>query len=277
MATLCLGTAQLGSAYGVTNSRGRLGDADLDGIIQMAHVHGIVSIDTAPAYGNSQTRLAPYCRDLVITTKVKANSHSPMLDQVRASLSQLGVSSVRTLLIHDWFMLDSTRAAAAAKELSEIRELGLVSEIGVSGYEPADIERALKEFDRLDAVQFPASALDSRLNQHSVLADLKTEGTRIQARSVFLQGLLAAECTVALGQHADVVRFHAECREAGISSLEGALAVVRALPWVSEIIVGVTSGQELGEIFCAWDSPLPEFMNFTASQDLALIDPRNWA
>ena len=277
MATLCLGTAQWGVAYGVTNLRGRLSDFELHGIMEMAHEHGLLAIDAAPIYGDSQTRLAPFCQDLVITTKVKANWHSPMIDQVRGSLSQLGVSSVRTLLIHDWFALNSTGAAVAAEELAAIRELGLASEIGVSVYEPDDIERALYSFDHLDAIQVPVNALDCRLDQHPVLAELTTVGTRIQARSVFLQGLLAAESTVALGRHPDVVRFHSACSEAGISPLEGALAVVRALPWVSEIIVGVTSAQELGEIICAWDSPAPEITKFTASQDLALIDPRNWA
>ena len=272
-----LGTAQWGSPYGVTNKRGRLDDSDLAQIMATAAEGGIDRVDTAAGYGDSERRLATWAQSLQITTKVEANSAEPMLAQVRASLSHLGVNSVRTLLIHDWFALDSHRAAAAAEELAEIRELGLASEVGVSGYEPADIERALKAFDHLDAIQVPVNALDSRLDQHCVLVDLTTEGTRIQARSVFLQGLLAAESTVALGRHPDVVRFHSACSEAGTSSLEGALAVVRGLSWVSEIVVGVTSGQELREIMCAWDSPATEVMNFMASQDLALIDPRNWA
>ena len=277
MQALVLGTAQWGSPYGVTNKRGRLDDSDLAEIMTSAGEAGIEKVDTAAGYGDAEVRLAPWSENLVITTKVKAGSPVPMLEQTGASLDRLGVESVRTLLIHDWSALDPTQSAIAAKELAGIRELGLASEIGISGYEPADLEKALAHFGRLDAVQVPVNALDVRLAQHPVLVELTAEGTRIQARSVFLQGLLASRSTVALGQHPDVVRFHSSCAESGISPIEAALAAVRDCTWVSEVVVGVTSGPELREITRAWYSPVAQAANVSASHDLALIDPRNWA
>jgi aryl-alcohol dehydrogenase-like predicted oxidoreductase len=277
MQALVLGTAQWGSPYGVTNERGRLGDSDLAEIMAVAADASIKAVDTAAGYGDAEVRLGPWASKLDITTKVKADSPLSMLDQARESLNLLGVESVRTLLIHDWFALDPARAAAAAQELAGIRDLGIASEIGISGYEPTDLETALTHFDRLDAVQVPVSALDARLDGHPVLAELVSQGTRIQARSIFLQGLLAAPSTKQLGQHPDVVRFHAACVEAGVSPIEGALSAVRARSWVSDVVIGVTSGQELREITRAWHSPATEATNFTASSDPALIDPRNWA
>ena len=277
MQALVLGTAQWGSPYGVTNERGRLVDSDLAEIMAVAGEASIKAVDTAAGYGDAEVRLGPWASKLDITTKVKADSPLSMLDQACESLNLLGVESVRTLLIHDWFALDPARAAAAAQELAGIRDLGIAGEIGISGYEPTDLETAIDHFDRLDAVQVPLSALDARLDRHPALADLIAEGTRIQARSIFLQGLLAAPSTVNLGQHPDVVRFHAACMEAGVSPIEGALSAVRARTWVSEVVIGVTSGQELREIARAWLSPAAEVTKFTASHDLALIDPRNWA
>jgi aryl-alcohol dehydrogenase-like predicted oxidoreductase len=277
MQALVLGTAQWGTPYGVTNERGRLSDSDLAEIMAVAAEASIKAVDTAAGYGDAEVRLGPWAPELDITTKVKADSPLSMLDQTRESLNLLGVESVRTLLIHDWFALDPARAAAAAQELAGIRDLGIADEIGISGYEPTDLETALAHFDRLDAVQVPLSALDARLDRHPALADLIAEGTRIQARSIFLQGLLATPSTVNLGQHPDVVGFHAACVEAGVSPIEGALSAVRACTWVSEVVIGVTSGQELREITRAWHSPVTAATNFTASHDLALIDPRNWA
>lgn len=277
MQALVLGTAQWGTPYGVTNERGRLDDTDLAEIMAAAREADIEGVDTAAGYGDAEARLAPWAPELHITTKVKADSSVSMLDQARTSLSELGVDSVRTLLIHDWFALSPIQAARAAKELAAIRDRGLVSEIGVSGYEPADLETAVAHFDSLDAVQVPVNALDARLDQAPVLERLTAHGTRIQARSVFLQGLLAAPSRVKLGQHPDVVRFHVACEEEGISPLQGALAAVRARTWVDEVVVGVTTGQELREISRAWVSPQPASTSFVASKDLALIDPRNWA
>jgi aryl-alcohol dehydrogenase-like predicted oxidoreductase len=277
MQALVLGTAQWGSPYGVTNERGRLDDSDLAEIMAVAAEASIKAVDTAAGYGDAESRLGPWASKLDITTKVMADSPLPILDQTRASLKLLGVESIRTLLLHDWFALDQARASAAARELASIRELGIASEIGISGYEPADLQSALAHFDRLDTVQVPVNALDARLDRHPVLAELIAQGTRIQARSVFLQGLLAAPSTKQLAQHPDVVRFHTACVESGVSPIEGALSAVRACGWVSEIVIGVTSGQELREIARAWLSPAAEVTNLTASHDLALIDPRNWA
>lgn len=272
-----LGTAQWGSPYGVTNERGRLDDSDVAEIMAAANEAGIKGVDTAAGYGDAEARLAPWAKNLVITTKVKADSPLRMLEQARASLDQLGVESVRTLLIHDWAALDPTQAALAAKELAGIRDEGLASEIGISGYEPADLETALAHFSRLDVVQVPVNALDNRLDQHAVLSELMAQGTRIQARSVFLQGLLASQSSVALGQHPDVLRFQSACAAEGITPLEGALGAVRARIWVTEVVIGVTSHRELREVTRAWDSPVAKVPISSASRDLALIDPRNWA
>jgi aryl-alcohol dehydrogenase-like predicted oxidoreductase len=277
MQALVLGTAQWGTPYGVTNERGRLGEADLAEIMTAAQAAGVDRVDTASGYGDAEARLARWAGGLAVTTKVKANSEIPIIEQIGESLLQLGVSSVRTLLIHDWFQLNSSQAVAAAEELAGIREVGLTEEIGISGYEPADLESALTHFDRLDAVQVPVNALDGRLVHHRVLSDLREAGTRIQARSVFLQGLLAAPSSVPLAQHPDVLGFHGACRETGISPLDVALASVRAREWISEVVVGVTSGAELRQITAAWQAPVPMFQGDSFSEDLSLIDPRNWA
>jgi aryl-alcohol dehydrogenase-like predicted oxidoreductase len=277
MQALVLGTAQWGTPYGVTNERGRLGEADLAEIMDAAQAAGIDRVDTASGYGDAEARLAPWASGLAITTKVKANSAIPINEQTRESLDQLGVPSIRTLLIHDWFQLDSSQAAAGAEELAGLREMGLTQEIGISSYEPSDLEIALAHFDRLDAVQVPINALDGRLDNHHVLSDLHEAGTRIQARSVFLQGLLAAPSSVRLAQHPDVVGFHEACREAGFSPLAVALASVRSRGWISEVVVGATSGVELSQIAAAWQAPVPEFRGGKFSEDLSLIDPRNWA
>ena len=51
---LCLGTAQFGMHYGVTNQMGRLKDNQIDLIIESALNNNIFYFDTANAYGNSE-------------------------------------------------------------------------------------------------------------------------------------------------------------------------------------------------------------------------------
>jgi aryl-alcohol dehydrogenase-like predicted oxidoreductase len=59
--------------------------------------------------------------------------------------------------------------------------------------------------------------------------------------------------------------------------LEACLAHVRALPWASSVVVGVTSAAELREIVAAWNACEPEMAAAElGSDDLELIDPRRW-
>ncbi len=51
---LCLGTAQFGINYGITNQIGRPNDNQIDLIIESALNNNIFYFDTANAYGNSE-------------------------------------------------------------------------------------------------------------------------------------------------------------------------------------------------------------------------------
>jgi aryl-alcohol dehydrogenase-like predicted oxidoreductase len=154
----------------------------------------------------------------------------------------------------------------------------LVTAVGVSAYDDEELGRALAAFGTVEVVQVPVNALDQRLTRARALQSIAEQGAEIQARSVFLQGLLAERSTTALGQHPDVVRFHDRCEEVGQSPLAAALAYLKGLDWVSEVIVGVTSAAELREIADAWQRTEAEsLMDEWESHDMALIDPRQWA
>lgn len=93
-------------------------------------------------------------------------------------------------------------------------------------------------------------------------------------RSAFLQGLLVAP---GASSHPDVLAFNAAASAADLSPLAYALQHVRALPWATEVVVGVTSGAELDAVATAWNSVPAQLAPPTlASFDLDLIDPRTW-
>jgi aryl-alcohol dehydrogenase-like predicted oxidoreductase len=262
----------------VTNDQGRLTDDGLVRTIEAARAAGIRALDTAPAYGDAESRLAPWASEFAITTKVLGAGERPIADQFKASLMSLGVSSLHGCLLHDWPSLTKPQAAAAVRELRALQEAEQVTAVGVSAYDDDDLARAIDAFGTVDVVQVPVNALDRRLTRSRALATIAEQGAQIQARSVFLQGLLAARSTTPLGQHPDVVHFHDGCEEAGSNPIEVALGFVKAQPWVTHVVVGVTSAAELREISEAWGSaPAIDAAAGEESHDLALIDPRQWA
>lgn len=278
MQALVLGTAQFGFGYGVTNTKGRLSDAELSQVMHEAQAQGIRRLDTAAGYGDAQERLRPWAADSVITTKVAGAEPSLIVERVLDCLRTLGVDSVDSCLLHDWHALGADVQVEAAQALGRARDEGLVREIGVSAYEEADLASALDAFDRIGIVQVPMNAVDRRLEGSTSMAALVSSGARIQVRSVFLQGLLATPASGPLGEHPCVMTYHEWCRSRGRRPMEVALAHVRALTEVSEVVVGVTSAVECSELAATWESLTPALApEELACADVSLLDPRTWA
>src|SRR5687767_4280033 len=57
ISAITLGTAQLGSSYGIANTHGLPSDSDASAIIECALSRGISSFDTARSYGCAEARL----------------------------------------------------------------------------------------------------------------------------------------------------------------------------------------------------------------------------
>ena len=276
MNALVLGTAQWGSAYGITNITGRLPDAELSHLVEAAQRAGVAAFDTAGAYGDAEARLLPWASDFHVTTKVQGADPSKIQSQLSTSLETLGVGCVHACLLHDWSTLDEVQARVAADQLRVLRDMGMVRLIGVSAYDEGEVELAQTVFGDLDVVQVPINALDRRLENSAVLKVLSEQGAEIQVRSVFLQGLLAGRSGTDLGRHPDVVGFHDYCAQQGQSPIEVALGFVKRVPWVSRVVVGVTGVDEFLEILRAWDSAVEIRPDMLGSCDLMLLDPRRW-
>jgi aryl-alcohol dehydrogenase-like predicted oxidoreductase len=281
LSELVLGTAQWGSSYGVTNTAGRISDDEVAAIVAVAQDSGVFRLDTAAGYGDAQARLRPWAEMFQITTKVAGADSNSVIPNIEKCLAELGVERVDSLLIHDWDQLDATVQVAVAAQLRTAVNQGLVTRVGVSIYDERAAVSAASAFDLADVplalIQVPANVLDRRLDSSRPLQSVVDGGTRVQVRSVFLQGLLAVQSDSVLGQHPDVRAFHQYAGDAGVSPITVALSHVRALPWADEVVVGVTSASELQVIVDAWSGAEPMLAPLTlASSDLDLIDPRRW-
>jgi len=273
---LVLGTAQWGNAYGVTNAVGRLSDDEIASIVAVARKSSITDVDTARGYGDAETRLRPFAQDFAVTTKVSGGDD--VLAQVEASLNDLGVDSLDGVLVHDWDGLDCKGQGMSVLSYGQLLDSGKVARVGVSVYDAAGLESAASTFDAggvpLGVVQVPASVLDRRLDESSLLMELAAAGTHVVVRSAFLQGVLLSTGGE-LADHPDVVRFRESVGSESL--LEACLGHVGGLPWASHVVVGVTSADELTEIVAAWKSCTPRLLDESlGSDDVELIDPRRW-
>jgi aryl-alcohol dehydrogenase-like predicted oxidoreductase len=272
-----LGTAQWGLDYGITNARGLLADEALHDIVSEARSWGIEALDTSPAYGTAESRIPQFASGFRIQTKCLTanNSKRTPTESFWHSVSACAARP-ECLLIHDWSSASPSERANAVKEIEDLRDSGEVLAVGVSAYSEADIEDALSMFRTLDVVQVPTSILDQRLVGSSVIGSARSGSTRIQARSIFLQGVLLSEDNH-FSSHPDVLRFNKRAAEIGMSQLKLALAYLAAQEWVDEVTFGVTSSSELNAIMRTMtDSLGGADISALASSDDSLLDPRSW-
>ena len=290
---LCLGTAQFGLAYGITNAAGQVPEAEVAELLLQAEDAGILWLDTAQAYGNAEAvlgRQLPAAHGFRLISKLPAQPQQEFsaLDvdawelALRASCQRLGVEGLDALLLHAPADLGKPGGHHLQRWLLGLRERGLVQRLGVSIYAAADLEGVNPAL--LDLVQLPLSLLDQRLLQDGTLARLRAGGTAIHARSLYLQGLLL---TPAL-QWPDWVnpeaRAHQQALEAlsvqrGCRLIDLALGFAREQTDLEAVVLGLCSVQELRELQAAWSATSPwqqgEWRTW-ALQDPGILDPRRW-
>jgi aryl-alcohol dehydrogenase-like predicted oxidoreductase len=292
MTALGLGTAQLGLAYGISNRNGRPSAAEAGAILECALERDIDTIDTAPAYGETEAllgRLLPAGTAVRIVTKteplagteVSAADRDAVRRSAERSLERLRRDRLDGLLVHHASQLALPGGEKLAEEVIGLRDAGIATRIGVSVYDREEIELSRKLLP-LDLVQFPLNALDQRLLRDGILAELREEGVELHARSAFLQGLLLIdpeELPAHLATTAEPLRrYHEARRRARLTPIEAALGFIRASDAVDVALVGTNSVAELDECAKAMRAAAPTDLDFKplASDDPNLIDPRRW-
>jgi len=290
---LCLGTAQFGLAYGITNAVGQVSEAMVAQLLVEAEEAGIRWLDTAQAYGNAEMvlgRQLPVSHGFRLISKLPAQSQPGFSAQdaqaweqaFLASCQRLGGQDLDALLLHAPADLRKPGGHHLEAWLLGLRERGLVRRIGVSIYAAEDLEGVNPAL--LDLVQLPLSLLDQRLLQNGTLALLRARGTAIHARSLYLQGLLLTPAAQWPTWVSAAVRAHQQALEAlaeqrGCRLIDLALGFAREQTDLEAVVLGLCCVQELRELQEAWSATSPwqgsEWRTW-ALQDPGILDPRRW-
>lgn len=282
MSQLVLGTAQFGHGYGITNKRGRITDSEVAEILDLALEFGIRRIDTAAVYGDALERLRPWASSFSFTGKIVGTDRVDPVEQIMASLAVLGCGKFEACLVREWDRLDEPARSSVVERMIAAQQSGLIDRIGVAAYTHDDV-RSFREHLRfagqdVGAIQVPANPVDRRLDDDEELQALALLGAEVAVRSVFLQGLLLRENPSRFADHPDLRRYWTHIRKFGSpSAIRICLGHVKALPWVSQVVVGVSSLAEWRDILTAWSDVAPELLPISLeSNDPVLLDPRMW-
>ncbi len=285
---LALGTVQFGLPYGIANYRGQVTRGEATAILSLARSAGINVLDTAMAYGESETRLGEVgVSGFRLVTKLPSipkpceDLHTWVRERVQRSLARLGCSSVHGLLLHRALDLTGLSGAELMSVLLDLKAEGLFQKIGVSIYEPAELDVVIPHYP-LDMIQAPFSLIDRRLLTSGWMDRLHNSGIEIHTRSAFLQGLL-------LMRRADIPskfqkwcslwdRWYSWQEEHSVAAVLACLAYPLSFKQIRHVVVGVDTTAQLEQLINAESkvlslgNKLPDL----ACNEEFLINPSNW-
>jgi aryl-alcohol dehydrogenase-like predicted oxidoreductase len=287
MPTLALGTVQFGLDYGLTNTGGQIADREAARILQTAHDNGIVWLDTAAAYGNAEERLGSLLRDdkhfkLCSKTLPTPAGQSVLTAAQRSldtSLTRLRRDHVDALLIHSAADLLGEEGKALWAWMNAVRTQGMAASIGISVYDADEIDLVLKRCQP-DWIQLPCSVFDQRLLTSGHLVRLASQGIKLQARSLLLQGVVnlspqeLPEPLQAL--HGPLTRLRQQAKLRNMSSVDMAIAWAVAQQEINLAVLGVTTAAELRQCAEAFGRTVVADWSEFACDDAVVVDPRKW-
>jgi aryl-alcohol dehydrogenase-like predicted oxidoreductase len=271
----------------VANRSGQIGRDEGAAILRRARNIGVDTLDTAIAYGESESRLGE-----IGTNGWRIISKLPPLpdavndvgewvhSEIAGSLKRLGTGKLSAVLLHRPADMLGASGMSLYSALTEVKRKGMVEKIGISIYDPDELDTLMPRFD-LDLVQAPFNVVDRRLETSGWLSRLHAAGIEVHVRSVFLQGALllapsrlppALHRWQALWQHWD-----SWLSDNTLTALQVCLGFALSRSEIERVVVGVDSLTQFVEIVEAAGRPALPPPAELCRDDRELINPSLWA
>jgi aryl-alcohol dehydrogenase-like predicted oxidoreductase len=283
---LALGTVQFGLDYGISNPMGKTPLNEVERIMSGARGKGLNTLDTAVAYGDSETVLGCIgVRDWSVVSKVPPFEKSGMcgkewvLHHFRKSLERLRIKRLHGLLLHNASDLLGEEGCQIAAGLCQAKAEGLVGKVGYSIYSPLLLKELVQVMPP-DLIQAPLNVFDQRLVTSGWLNKLTEMGVEVHTRSVFLQGLLLMTPETrpqAFNKWNDLWnRWDTAVGNQSGQALALCLGFVKWHSEISRVVLGVESLKQLEQLVEMWDRAAPFDAAGLSCDDSQLVEPSNW-
>tara|TARA_Y100001978_G_C23673119_1_gene424927 strand:- start:843 stop:1763 length:921 start_codon:yes stop_codon:yes gene_type:complete len=292
---ICLGSAQFGFDYGITNLKGKVNISLIKEILNIAKKNKIKLIDTAQVYRESEINIGKSLFEnsyFKIITKLdlkgidlSSNDLEIILEKkIQNSLNNLRQKKLEAVLIHDCEILKNKFSYKLINWLNTLKERKLVNRIGISIYEKEEL--LYFPIETFDIVQLPFSLYDQRMLINGTLDLLKIHNIDIHIRSIFLQGLILQSylkwpeffSKSFIDHHKKVSNI---AKELNISMLQMTFFFIKNFDYFDATLMGVTNKRELNQIINAWSIPTLSKSEKINYEDFSWslkkdIDPRIW-
>ena len=276
-----LGTAQFGSEYGILSSGISIDTVCAQKMIDLCHLNGVTTIDTAKSYDGSKSILMNIeLGEMEVITKLTfSDQHSKYKQTLYDELDRFDRKKI-TLLVHDPDKLDKNQVKKLMEVIRQAKDEKSFR-FGLSIYCAADLKLFYPYMSLIDVVQAPFNILDRRLEDEGLIDKLKSRKVELHSRSAFLQGLLLEEAknipkkiSFAV-KYFETIQNHFDSREDLISCC----LFIAISAGFDKTVIGASSEKDLVELFNIIQKGPKLDLNYVPTFDkvpLDLIDPRLW-
>ena len=283
---ICIGAANFGEIYGI-NKKKAISQRALKRIFQYAKQKNIKFIDTSMNYKNSDFKIGKIkLKNINIITKISnfpkkdSDLENWIINQVVTSCKKLKIKSLYGLLIHKTNELkNKKRSKKIFKAFDYIIKKRLVKKIGLSIYEPKELNRYFKSYN-FRIVQAPLNIFDRRLVSSGWFKKLKNKKVEVHARSIFLQGLLLKESSKITSKFKkwkkQIIYFEKWTNNNNISKVEACLRLTNNFIGLDQVILGIRDKDQLNHNYLALKKGKLNVPSRLIINKGKIIDPRKW-
>lgn len=285
MSKIILGTVQFGLDYGINNTLGKIPIEEIHQILDFAYSKGILTLDTASGYGDSEEIIGTYLaknpnKRFEIITKINS-SETSLEEQLKESLRKLKLNKIEVLMLHSFELYEKFKSQITA--FCQKNKGKNFNELGVSVYTNDEIETIISD-PNINRIQSPFNLLDNEMKRGEKYAEIKSNGKVVDTRSVFLQGLFFKD-TNTLPADLEQLREPLEklkriAASESLSMVELAMGYALSMKFIDNVLIGVDSldqfKKNINVLSNSISKELVEEINSISIENTNLLNPSLW-
>ena len=289
MKKIVLGTAQFSGNYGVTRKNSFLTKNEAHKILKTLLTKKLRHLDTSIDYENSLNKINSFnFNNWQITTKMdpkkldfssEQNLYLSVENQIKLIKQNSSIKTIKNLLIRNSNMILTPKGKILYKVLKKIKKNKLIINFGYSIYSFKNLEKIIINF-KPDLIQCPYNVFDRRIENIKIKNILKKKKIKVQARSIFLQGVLLKKID-------QLPKFFHKWKKLflnfenlikinKLTALSLCFNFVNNNKDIDEILIGVQNNKELKEILNIELKRKILMSKELLNPSLKLIDPTKW-
>ena len=254
---LSIGTVQFGLDYGISNTKGQTTPSEVYQILSHSLKENINQLDTAFAYGTSETVLSQYehISDFHITTKTPAKSDDQdhfnwkqnTLKAIEQSIDLFSNCKSLSILTHGENDLEMAEENWLYETFKSLKEKNIIEHFGSSLYEPSKIIKLKSKYPDITKFQIPFNLLDQRALNAEIQNVISQNKLIIDTRSTLLQGLFCMNEVPSKLYHLkpEFNQLKKWALDINVPLINAAFLWVFEQDWISNVVIGVNDRQQL--------------------------------